>query len=118
MKFKLDENIPHQLSRIIGDLGYDVQTVLEENLGGYPDNVVWKSAQEEGRFFITQDLDFSDIRRFQPGAHPGIMIVRLGNPSRKRIIERIRLVFTREEVENMHHCFVVITERKIRIRRP
>ena len=26
---------------------------------------------------ITQDLDFSDIRKFQPGTHYGIVVVRL-----------------------------------------
>jgi len=25
------------------------------------------------RFLITQDLDFSDIRRFAPGTQPGLM---------------------------------------------
>ena len=37
----------------------------------------WDVAQREGRILITQDLDFSDIRKFQPGTHYGIVVVRL-----------------------------------------
>jgi predicted nuclease of predicted toxin-antitoxin system len=38
---------------------------------------VWEAAQRDERFLITQDLDFSDVRRFVPGSHRGILLVRL-----------------------------------------
>lgn len=117
MNIKLDENIPQKLSPILSELGHNVDTVLQENKGGFSDEVVWSAASEENRFFITQDLDFSDTRQFKPGTHPGIVIVRLGNPSQRRLIDRIRLVFSQENIEEWGGCFVVLTERKIRIRK-
>jgi len=51
--------------------------VLDENLGGRDDDTVWAAAQAEQRFLVTQDLDFSDARRFVPGTHAGVLIVRL-----------------------------------------
>ena len=63
MKFKLDENIPLDLARLLGSLGHDVDTVPQEALTGRPDSVVWSCAQEAERLLITQDLDFADLRR-------------------------------------------------------
>jgi hypothetical protein len=31
----------------------------------------------EGRLFVTLDLDFSDVRRYKPGTHPGIFLIRV-----------------------------------------
>ena len=35
-----------------------------------------KAAQSDGRFLITQDLDFSDAREYVPGTHHGLLRVR------------------------------------------
>lgn len=49
--------------------GHDVDTVPEEHLSGRPDAEIWQIVSAEGRFLITQDLDFSDTRQFAPGTH-------------------------------------------------
>ena len=118
MKIKLDENIPIALAHLLVDLGHDVETVVSEKLVGCDDLKVWKSAQEEGRFLITQDLDFSDIRVFKPGQHSGIMLVRLRSPGRLALTGRIKELFEIEDSESWNKCFVVATDRKLRIRRP
>ena len=118
MKIKLDENLPVTLVDILAAVGHDVDTAPNEGLAGRPDPEVWRAAQDTARFLVTQDLDFSDIRRYQPGTHHGLLLVRLAEPSRRRLIERVRHVFATEAVETRRHCFVVATDRKIRIRRP
>jgi predicted nuclease of predicted toxin-antitoxin system len=75
MKIKLDENMPAGLAAELRSLGHEVDTVPEEQLGGRDDTTVWSAAQASGRFFITQDLDFSDVRKFEPGNHHGILLV-------------------------------------------
>ena len=97
MKIKLDENIPTSLVSVLSELGHDVDSVLLEGMKGEPDDVVWRAATNAGRFFITQDLDFSDIRQFQPGTHPGVLIVRLRQPGKTALAERIEEVFRNEE---------------------
>lgn len=77
MKLKLDENIPESLLLDLAPLGHDVETVRGEALGGRSDVDVWKAAQDEGRVLITQDLGFSDARIRAPGAHHGLILVRL-----------------------------------------
>ena len=115
MRIKLDENLPVHLAAILINLRHDVHTIAEENLSGKSDREVWEAAQQDERFLITQDLDFSDLRRFAPGTHSGILLVRLHSPDRESLIRRISEVFRQEEVEGWSKCFVVATERKVRI---
>jgi predicted nuclease of predicted toxin-antitoxin system len=117
MRAKLDENLPLQIATRLRDLGHDVHTTQQESLSGCDDSVLWKEAQREGRTLITQDLDFSDSRRFTPGTHHGIVLVRLRSPSRLRLVERVEEVFQREAVSEWAGCFVVVTEQKVRVRR-
>jgi hypothetical protein len=46
-------------------------TLQLESLVGHRDEEIWAVAQQESRFLITQDLDFSDARKFSPGSHGG-----------------------------------------------
>ncbi len=118
MKIKLDENLPIRLASRLSKLGHDVHTVEDEGLSGADDPRVWESAQQEKRFLITQDLDFSDVRRFAPGSHYGVLLVRLQEPSRQALLDRVQALFSQENVANWAGCFVVASERKVRVRRP
>ena len=118
MKIKLDENLPLRLAGLLGDLGHEVHTPRDENLAGHSDHEIWESAQTESRFLITQDLDFSDLRKFEPGSHCGILLVRLHAPDRNNLMQRVLELFREEPVDEWIGCFVVATERKIRLLKP
>ena len=118
MKIKLDENLPARLIRLLAELGHDIDTVPQEGLTGRPDNDIWTAAQAAERFFITQDLDFSDIRRFAPGTHYGLLLVRLREPGRDALARRVQGVFQTELVGTWKRSFVVVTDHKLRVRRP
>ncbi|HXP79942.1 MAG TPA: DUF5615 family PIN-like protein [Verrucomicrobiae bacterium] len=118
MKIKLDENLPYRLATLLKDLGHDVHTLRDESLLGHSDMEIWDRAQKESRFLITQDLDFSDLRQFAPGSHHGLLLVRLRSPSRRDLIERVGELFQKENVGQWAGCFVVATERKIRVLKP
>ena len=115
MKIKLDENLPVRLATLLKGLGHDVHTVHQESLIGGSDKLIWEAAQNESRFLITQDLDFSDSRKFAAGSHHGILLVRLRSPSRRDLLERIGELFRGENVVQWAGCFVVATETKIRV---
>ena len=80
MKVKLDENISSRLIEVLRLQGHEVDTVSDEGLTGSADADVWRTAQAEQRFLITQDMDFSDVRVFAPGTHAGLLVVRLREP--------------------------------------
>jgi len=118
MRIKLDENLPATLQEILSSLNHDVHTTVDENLSGASDDEVWAATQKEERFLITQDLDFSDLRRFAPGSHHGILLVRLRSPDRATLATRVRQLFQSESVASWERCFVVATDRKLRVVRP
>jgi predicted nuclease of predicted toxin-antitoxin system len=117
VKVKLDENIPVSLIEALTLLGHDVQTVIGQGLTGRTDREIWTQCQLEDRLLITQDLDFSDSRKFQPGSHAGIVLVRLQNPGRVALFNSLISIFRNHDVQAWKGCFVVLSETKIRIRR-
>ena len=118
MKIKLDENLPEHLVSELQALGHDTDTVRSEHLAGRDDDQVWQAAQAADRFLITQDLDFSDVRRFTPGTHAGLLLVRLAQPGRTALVARVAMLFATEQVDQWRGCLVVATDHKVRIKRP
>lgn len=118
MRIKLDENMPDRLVAVLTELGHDVDTVLSEQIAGQDDDVVWQAAQADSRFLVTQDLDFSNIKQFVPGTHFGLLLVRLPQPGRNAIFERVSTLFREEDVESWARCLVTATPTKVRVRRP
>lgn len=118
MKIKLDENLSGRLASALAELGHDVDTVSAGHWTGHPGTEVWDAAQSASRFLITQDLDFSDVRERAPGTHPGLLLVRLGQPGRDALVDRVALLFANESVESWKGCLVVATDRKVRVQRP
>lgn len=116
MRIKLDENLPVRLAEALAHAGHEVDTVLGEGLLGREDEVVWEAAQESKRFLITQDMDFSDLRRFVFGKHEGVMLVRLREPGRQALLARLTTVFEVEDTSAWNGAFVVVTDSKTRVR--
>jgi hypothetical protein len=118
VQIKLDENLPERLVSKLQLLGHDVDTVCTEHLTGRDDSEVWQAAQFAGRFLITQDLDFSDVRRFAPGTHAGLLLVRVAHPGRDALVARVAALFETEPVEQWRGYLIVATDHKLRIRQP
>ncbi len=55
---------------------YDVVSVIDQQMGGWKDPLLWKAIQEENLFLITADKGFADIRKYPPGKHAGILLLR------------------------------------------
>ncbi len=118
MRIKLDENLPESLVAALAVLGHDTDNVTLEGLAGAADPKIWQAAQNAGRLLITQDLDFSDLRRFAPGQHHGLLLIRLRLPGRLALARRLVEVCQMPEFKGWSRCFVLVTDRKIRVHRP
>ena len=116
MKIKLDENLPEELVEILSARSHDVHTIRQQRLIGKDDSTIFSVCKREQRMLITQDLDFSDLRHFKPGTHPGIILIRLRDPSRRRLIARIQKVLETESLDSWAKSFIVITDAKLRVR--
>ena len=118
MRIKLDENLPARLVLALQRLGHDADTTVDEGLSGRPDDEVWTAAQASTRFLVTQDLDFSDVRRFAPGSHFGLLIVRLPDEQQWRVAEFIERCLALDEARSWGGCLVVASPARLRVRRP
>ena len=86
MKILIDENIPLTTVRALRAQGHDVLDIRGTADEGIPDYALWDMAQREERLLITTDKGFVHHRE-QP--HHGILIIRLRQPNRRKIHERV-----------------------------
>ena len=61
MKFKIDENLSPSLAAMFEAAGHDAHSVVQQVLGGQPDERIIDVCSREQRALITLDLDFSNI---------------------------------------------------------
>ena len=116
MRIKLDENLPEGLADLLRSVKYDVATAVEENLSGAKDPVVTAAVKQEGRLFMTYDMDFADIREYPPGSHGGIVVFRLQD-QRWRVLEMpARRLIESGLLERLHGRLVIVDESRIRTR--
>ena len=110
--------MPESLLPALRAAGHDADNVREEGIEGQDDDVVWRAAQSEGRYLVTQDLDFSDIRRFAPGTHAGLLLLRLPSAGSRELVRVLTGLFRDSAMEYWQGCFVVLSPHKLRIHRP
>ena len=104
--------------RFLQSLGYDAQLVVDQGLSGASDEAVWERVCEENRFFITLDLDFSDVRRYQPGSHPGVLLLRPETRGRQSVLQVLQRVCEEFSLQSLYRCVAVADTTKTRVRRP
>jgi predicted nuclease of predicted toxin-antitoxin system len=118
VKVKLDENLGRAHGALVRKAGHVAQLVTEEGLSGAKDANLWQHICNEGYFFITLDLDFSDVRRFSPGTHPGILLIRARSKSRAAVSFVLQRVLMTHPLNTLAGCLAVADETSTRIRRP
>ena len=116
MRFKLDENLPLQLKRLLTESGHDAVTVLEQEMGGATDSEVASACRREERVLLTQDVDFADIRMYPPGHYPGIVVFRLPSQSRNDLLETGKMLLESLVRSSPNHELWIVEESRIRIR--
>jgi predicted nuclease of predicted toxin-antitoxin system len=118
VRLKLDENLPHDLAMALRRDGHDVHTVAEEHLAGESDPVVVAAATDEGRLLLTLDRGIGDLRRYPPGSHAGILVLRPTAQDPDSILALIQRLVNTHSLEELRSCVVVVEPLKVRIRRP
>lgn len=118
MKLKLDENLSRHLKSALSEIGHDVLTAADEDLLSRPDTVIAATTRREDRILLTLDVEFADLRKYPPGAHPGILVFRppsFGPASVNTfIVDWIRSL----DLKKLSSCVAVIDARGVRVRSP
>lgn len=118
MRLKLDENVPIDAAPLLVDAGHDVHTVHDESLAGAPDDHVAEACRREHRLLVTLDLDFSDVRAYPPGSHPGIVVLRPRSPDRESVMTLLGRLQPLLEREALAGCLVIVDAERVRVRAP
>ncbi len=116
MKFKVDENLPDELSQVLLSAGWDSLTVVEQQLGGTQDPQLAQICREEGRIFVTFDRGFANIRAYPPADSAGMIVFRLKSHDKRHVLEtagRLVAALSQREVRNQ---LWIVSEDRIRIR--
>ncbi len=98
--------------------GYVADRVHDEGLSGASDNDVWRRICTEGRFLITLDLDFSDVRKHPVGSHSGILLLRPRSRGRGAVLDVLERVVKERPLHSLSGCLAVADETHTRIRAP
>ena len=116
MLFKLDENLPRAAAHILRELGYDALGVLDQHMGGRPDQQLLEAVKMENRAFITLDLHFSDIRMYPPKSLPGIIVLRPVKQDVRTLVSLLRNLQPLLEREQLAWRLWIVDEQRVRIR--
>lgn len=117
MRVKVDEDLPRAAAIILREAGYEAIGVREQSMGGYADAALWRAVQAEGRFLVTADKGFADIRFYAPGTHAGVLLLRPEQDGIRPVIELLERVLANFALETLAEAVAVATPRGVRIRR-
>ena len=77
--FLIDEDLPRSLASVLRGAGYETTDVRDAGLRGRPDSEVLSYAISRGLALLSADLGFSNLLRFPPGSHAGVIVARFPN---------------------------------------
>jgi predicted nuclease of predicted toxin-antitoxin system len=86
VKFKVDENLPDELSQLFHDAGWDSFTIEQQQLGGAIDPHIAEVCAAEARILVTFDRGFSNIRAYSSINIPGIIVFRLKSQDKRHVL--------------------------------
>jgi predicted nuclease of predicted toxin-antitoxin system len=116
VKFKLDENLSPSLAAMFAAVGHEAHSVVQQALGGQPDERVIDVCRREQRALITLDLDFSNILAYPPAKFTGIVVLRLADQAHITVEAAIRRVLDLLPQEAVTGTLWIVEDRRIRIR--
>jgi predicted nuclease of predicted toxin-antitoxin system len=79
VKFKIDENLPIEITLLLRSQGFDTHTVLDEGLRGSPDDIIMERIEDEERILVTMDKGIANIKKYSPTRYAGIILLRPRN---------------------------------------
>lgn len=116
MHIKLDEQLSQQLKSIVAQEDYEVSTVLDQDRSGMMDELLWEHIQDRDEFLITADKEFANIRKYPPGSHHGVLLLRPAYESLPAYKRLMNSFFEQYSLEELVEKTSVMDESGLRIR--
>jgi len=116
VKFKVDENLPEELTHLLRSAGWDSATVVEQNLGGAQDPPLARVCSSEGRILVTFDRGFSNIKIYSAFGLPGVVVFRLKRQDKPHVLKVSNQLVQELKRRELHGELWIVHENRIRIR--
>ena len=110
MKLIADENISKWTIMKLRNAGYDGLRIQEFLPRGTPDARIIKIAIEHKAILITTDDDFGNTILYPPENHFGVIIVKLHQPNRHLITERLMEAISQMDSSKIIHRVFIIKD--------
>jgi predicted nuclease of predicted toxin-antitoxin system len=118
MHVKLDEDLPQSVATVLREKGYSCSTVLEQGKGGWKDPALWEAVQDHQQFFVTADKGFGNIRRYPPGTHSGILLLRPSEDGIQPLLDLMEQVLALvPKLQTLQGLLAVASPKGLRVRR-
>jgi predicted nuclease of predicted toxin-antitoxin system len=115
MRLVIDECTGPSVARWLRGLGHDVVSVYDE-APQLPDVDILAFAVRENRIVITNDKDFGELVFRDQRPHRGVVLLRLSHDAVSDKITALER-FLADVPSDLSICFVVVTDRSVRITR-
>ncbi len=117
MRFLLDMGISPKVSDTLRSLGHEAVRCSEIDLSRATDTEILRYAQVHGSILISTDLDFADLAFACAEPCPGLVLLRLDNPSADMMCSRLQIALTALPHDEIAGSVVVIQQNKLRTRK-
>ena len=87
MRFVVDAQLPPALARLPTSHGHQAEHVADIGMRDAEDSPIWAYALENGAVLVTKDEDFPHRLSQKPQRAPVVLWLRIGNTSRRALIE-------------------------------
>ncbi len=84
---------------------------------GSDDATVSRSATEVERLVVTLDRGFGDVKRYPPGGHAGILVLRIDDQSATSVRSALRALVESVDLDALAGCVAVFHGGNLRVRR-
>jgi predicted nuclease of predicted toxin-antitoxin system len=92
MRFLVDAQLPPALARWLAARGHEASHLLDLGLLGAADIEIWQEAKRLDAVIVSKDEDFVHLRTLHPEG-PSLVWVRVGNTSRRQLLDWLAQLF-------------------------
>jgi predicted nuclease of predicted toxin-antitoxin system len=116
MKIFADECVYKITVTLLRSWGHDVLTTQDVGLAGKPDEEILAYAMMHERVLITIDMDFSNIRHYQPKSHKEIIVAKIRPRNANAVHKVLEHLLRNIEPDRIRGSLVIVDQNKYRIR--
>ena len=113
----IDQNVRIEVAHALRDDGHEVLRASNANLDRREDADILRFANARGLTIVTFDLDFAELAFWGRQPHHGVIRLRIEPQTPSHISPILRRFLAAHAPGSLENSLVILTEKKVRIRR-